>query len=52
MILCLESVFALIAGMILLGEIMSIREIIGCVVMFAAIVVANLPQDSLRISRS
>ncbi len=52
MILCLESVFALIAGMILLGEIMSIREIIGCVVMFAAIVVANMPQDSLKISRS
>ena len=52
MILCLESVFALLAGMILLGEIMSTRDIIGCVVMFAAIVVANLPQDSLRISRS
>ncbi|MCQ2545257.1 MAG: DMT family transporter [Clostridia bacterium] len=43
MILCLESVFALIAGMIILGEMMSFREIIGCVVMFAAIVVANLP---------
>lgn len=43
MILCLESVFALIAGMIILGEMMSLREIIGCVVMFAAIVVANLP---------
>jgi drug/metabolite transporter (DMT)-like permease len=52
MILCLESVFALLAGMVLLGEMMSIREIIGCVIMFAAIVVANLPQDSLRISRS
>jgi drug/metabolite transporter (DMT)-like permease len=52
MILCLESVFALVAGMLLLGEMMSIREIIGCVIMFAAIVVANLPQDSLRISRS
>lgn len=52
MILCLESVFALLAGMVLLGEMMSMREIIGCVIMFAAIVVANLPQDSLRISRS
>ena len=52
MILCLESVFALVAGMLLLGEMMSIREIIGCVIMFAAIVVANLPQDSLRISMS
>ena len=43
MILCLESVFALIAGMILLGELMSLRELIGCIIMFAAIVVANLP---------
>lgn len=43
MILCLESVFALIAGMIILGEMMTGREVIGCVLMFAAIVVANLP---------
>ena len=43
MILCLESVFALLAGMALLGEMMSIRETIGCVIMFAAIIVANLP---------
>ena len=52
MILCLESVFALIAGMVLLGEVMSLREIIGCVIMFAAIFVANLPEDTLRISKS
>ena len=43
LILCLESVFALIAGMVILGEMMSMREIIGCVIMFAAIIVANLP---------
>lgn len=51
MILCLESVFALVAGMLLLGEMMSLREIIGCVIMFAAIVVANLPEGTLKISR-
>ena len=43
MILCLESVFAVIAGAILLGETMGAREIIGCALMFAAIVVAQLP---------
>ena len=48
MILCLESVFALIAGMVLLGEMMSLREIIGCIIMFAAIFVANLPEDALK----
>ena len=52
MILCLESVFALVAGMLLLGEMLSIREIVGCVIMFAAIVVANLPEGSIRISKS
>ena len=48
MILCLESVFALIAGMILLGEMMSLREIIGCVIMFAAILIANLPASTAQ----
>ena len=52
MILCLESVFALAAGMVLLGEAMSFREIAGCVIMFAAVFAANLPEDTLRFSRS
>ena len=52
MILCLESVFALIAGLVLLGEAMPFREIIGCIIMFAAIFVANLPEDTLKLSRS
>lgn len=43
MILCLESVFAVIAGMLILGESMSLREIFGCVIMFAAILAAQLP---------
>ena len=47
MILSLESVFALVAGMIILGEVMTLREIIGCVIMFAAIFVANLPENTI-----
>ena len=43
MLLCLESVFAVLAGAVILGEAMGLREIIGCVLMFAAIVVAQLP---------
>jgi len=43
MLLCLESVFAVLAGAVLLGEGMGLREIIGCVLMFAAILVAQLP---------
>ncbi len=44
MLLCLESVFAVIAGAIILHEVMSGREIFGCVLMFVAIVCAQLPE--------
>lgn len=44
LILSLESVFAVIAGMLLLNEILSIREIIGCVLIFAAIILTQIPQ--------
>ena len=49
MILCLESVFAVIAGMIILGESMSLREIAGCLIMVAAIVVSQLPAKEERV---
>ncbi len=41
-IMSLESVFAALFGWILLGQKMSVREIIGCFVMFAAITIAQL----------
>jgi len=41
-IMSLESVFAALFGWIILGQKMSSREIIGCVVMFAAIMVAQV----------
>ena len=40
----LESVFAVLAGALLLGERMSVRELLGCIVMFAAIVLVQLPE--------
>ena len=43
MILCLESVVAVLAGWILLNEILTIRELIGCGLMFIAIVLAQMP---------
>ena len=45
LILCLESVVAVLAGWIILGQGMSSREMWGCVLMFAAIVVAQLPMQ-------
>ena len=48
LILSLESVFALIAGTIILHEAMTSRELVGCLIMFAAIVLAQLPTEEER----
>ena len=39
----MESVFAVIAGAILLQERMSNRELFGCLIMLAAIVLVQIP---------
>ena len=42
LIMCLESVFATLSGALILGEKMTVRETVGCVLMFAAVVLAQL----------
>ena len=44
LILSLESCFSVLAGWVILGEKLSVRESIGCILMFAAIILAQLPQ--------
>ena len=44
----LEAVFAVLAGAILLKERMTTREAVGCVIMFAAIILVQLPVKELR----
>ena len=44
LIMCMESVFAVLAGALLLHEVLSGREIVGCVIMFAAIVLSQLSE--------
>ena len=41
-------VFALIAGWLILGEVMEPYEYAGCALMFAAIITAQLPQRRSR----
>ncbi len=43
LLLCLESVFAVLCDLIVLGNSPSVREWIGCVLMFGAVILANLP---------
>ena len=47
-LMSLESVFAALAGAVLIGERFTFRETIGCVIMFAAIVFSQLPAPKSR----
>lgn len=49
LILSLESCFSVLAGWIVLGERLSRREFAGCVLMFAAIILAQLPEKERQI---
>lgn len=44
LIMSLESVFAVLGGWWLLGERMASHEIIGCALVFAAVVISQLPE--------
>lgn len=44
LILSLESCISVLAGWVILGERLSVREGLGCVLMFAAIILAQLPE--------
>lgn len=44
LILSLESCISVLAGWVILGQQLSAREIAGCVIMFVAIILAQLPQ--------
>ena len=45
LILSLESVFSLLAGWVLLGQKLRPKELFGCVLVFAAILLAQLPEE-------
>lgn len=46
LLMSLESVFSVLAGWLLLHEVLSVRELMGCAVLFLAVVVAQLPQKA------
>ena len=43
LLMSMESVFSVLAGWIILGQTMSAREIFGCIFIFVAIVLAQIP---------
>lgn len=46
LIMCLESVFSAVGGWLILSQSLSLREGAGCVLIFAAVVLAQLPVGS------
>ncbi len=46
LIMSLESCISAIAGFLILGQMLSLRELLGCVIMFAAIILAQLPGNT------
>lgn len=45
LLLCLESVFAVLFGWLLLDQMLSQRELFGCLIMFIAIVFTQVPTE-------
>lgn len=50
-LLCLESVFAVIFGFIFLNDKLQSREMIGCVIMFTAIILTQIPTEKFKLKR-
>ncbi len=48
MLMSLESVFSVLAGLVVLHQMLSGREILGCVLMFVAVVLAQLPEPKRK----
>ena len=44
LLMSFESVFATLAGFVILHEVLTARELMGCVIMFAAVILAQIPQ--------
>ena len=50
LLLSLESVFSVLAGWVILGEKLSQRELFGCVLVFVAVILAQLPEKKINLS--
>ena len=51
MLMSLESVFAMLSGWLLLNQVLTMREFCGCALVFAAIILAQLPPRMFGISK-
>ncbi len=50
LIMSFEAVFGALAGWVLLGQTMTGRELMGCVLMFVAVIIAQLPLSDICVN--
>jgi len=48
LIMSMEAVVAVLSGFIILQEVLTIREVFGCVLMFGAIILAQIPANTKK----
>lgn len=49
LLMSLESVFAVLGGWVILHEVLTMKEFLGCAVMFLAIILSQLPSKKQRV---
>lgn len=52
LLMCLESVFAALAGWFILKEMMTVRELTGCAIMFFAIVLSQVAESVSTVKKA
>lgn len=50
--MCMESVFGALGGFLILGQTLTVREVSGCALMFAAILTAEVPMEKIIAGKS
>lgn len=43
-VMSMESVIAVVAGAVILNEVLNGREIVGCIIVFASVIIAQIPE--------
>lgn len=44
----LESVFSVLAGWVVLHQVLTFKETIGCIIVFAAVTLAQIPDKNIK----
>lgn len=50
LLMSMESVFAVVTAAVVLHEMMSLKELMGCAIMFAAIIIVQIPSKEERLA--